>query len=265
MATQQKEKIMGIDMELMRRKLAALRGEGTKDANSIWFRPDEGDTDIRIVPMNDGDPLKEMFFHYNVGEHRGGILCPKRNYGERCPICDFASALWREGSDSNDEESKKLAKSLFVRTRFFSPVVVRGREEEGIKVYGYGKQAYELLLGYILDPEYGDVTDADEGTDITLTYTKPTKPGAYPQTNLKMRRNTSALLEDRDAIPPLLDSMPDFDGLFDRLTPEQVDAILDEQLASSASAEERSSETTKYGKGEETNEVDRAFEELRTG
>ena len=198
---------MGIDMELMRRKLAQLRGEfdANGNGNSVWFRPDDGDTDIRIIPTPDGDLLKEMFFHYNVGEHRGGILCPKRNFGEHCPICEFASALWREGSDNNDEESKKLAKSLFVRQRYFSPVVVREREEEGIKVYGYGKTAYELLLGYILDPEYGDITDIQEGTDITLTYTKPTKPGAYPQTSLKMRRNTSPLLEDKDAIPALLD------------------------------------------------------------
>jgi len=255
---------MGIDMELMRRKLATLRGEHDGNGNSVWFRPDEGDTDIRIVPTNDGDPLKEMFFHYNVGEHRGGILCPKRNFGEHCPVCEFASQLWREGSDNNDEESKKLAKSLFVRTRYFSPVVVRGREDEGIKVYGYGKMAYELLLGYILDPEYGDVTDIQEGTDITLTYTKPTKPGAYPQTNLKMRRNTSPLLEDSDAIPALLDGLPEFDGLFERHTPEQIDAILDEQLAGDSSAESRSSETTKYG-GNEKNDVERAFDELMTG
>ena len=255
---------MSIDMELMRKKLATLRGETKSDTSSVWFRPDEGDTDIRIIPTSDGDPLKEMSFHYNVGDHRGGILCPKRNFGEACPICEFASSLWREGSDNNDEESKKLAKSLFVRTRYFSPVVVRGREDEGIKVYGYGKTAYELLLGYILDPEYGDVTDLTEGTDITLTYTKPTKPGAYPQTSLKMRRNTSTLLEDTEAIPALLDGMPDFDALFERLTPEQVDAILDEQLAGDGSAESRSSETTKYSTKEAT-DVDRAFNELVAG
>ena len=255
---------MGINMELMRRKLATLRGENKGNGNSVFFRPDDGDTDIRIVPAPDGDPLREMFFHYNVGNHQGGIMCPKRNFGERCPICDFASSLWREAADNNDEESKKLAKSLFVRPRYFSPVVVRGREEEGIKVYGYGKTAYELLLGYILDPEYGDVTDINEGTDITLTYTKPTKPGAFPQTNLKMRRGTSPLLEDVDAISPLLDRMPDFDSLFERQTPEAIDAILDEQLASDGSAESRSSQTTKYG-GDKKDTVDRAFDELLAG
>jgi len=257
---------MGIDMELMRRKLASLRGEGDSNENSIWFKPDEGDTDIRIVPTADGDPLKEMFFHYNVGDHKGGIMCPKRNFGDECPICEFASKLWREGVDNNDDESKKLAKSLFVRTRYFSPVVVRGREEEGIKVYGYGKQAYELLLGYILDPEYGDITDSKEGTDITLTYTKANKPGAYPQTSLKMRRNTSTLLEDTEAIPALLDRMPDFDGLFERLSTQQVDAILDEQLSGDGSAESRSSTTAKYGPANgNKSSVDQAFDELMSG
>ena len=132
-------------------------------------------------------------------------------------------------------------------------------------MYGYGKKAYELLLGYILDPEYGDITDLQSGTDITLTYTKPNKPGAYPQTNLKMRRNTSTLLPDTEAIPALLDRMPDVDTLFERLSPEQVDAILDAQLSGNASAESRSSETAKYGPSNGTSEVDRAFNELMNG
>ena len=258
---------MGINMELMRRKLASLRGDNKGNGQvSVFFKPDEGDQTIRMITPKDGDPLKEIFFHYNVGNHRGGIMCPKRNFGEHCPICEFASSLWREGVDNNDDESKKLAKSLFVRTRFFSPVVVRGREEEGIKVYGYGKKAYELLLGYILDPEYGDITDVKEGTDIVLTYTKPNTPGAFPQTNLKMRRNTSPLLEDSDAIPPLLDRMPDFSGLFERYTPAQVDAILDEQLASGSSAESRSSETTRYAKKtDDKSNIDQVFDELMAG
>ena len=254
---------MSINMELMRKKLASLRGDNKDgDKNSIWFRPDEGDQDIRIIPTEDGDPLKEMFFHYNVGNHRGGIPCPKRNYSEHCPICEFASQLWRDGVNSNDDESKKLAKSLFVRTRYFSPVVVRGMESEGVKVYGYGKQAYELLLGYILDPEYGDITDIEEGTDICLTYTKPTKPGAFPQTNMKMRRNTTPLLEDKDAIPGLLSKMPDFENIFERLSPAQVEAILDEQLATDGNAENRSNEGTRY---KTKNSVDKAFDDLMTG
>ena len=116
-----------------------------------------------------------------------------------------------------------------------------------------------MLLGYILDPDYGDITDEESGTDIKLTYTKPTKPGAFPQTSLKMSRNTSPLHSNGDRIHAILDTMPDFSKLFDRLTPEQVDPILVEQLASDGSAEGRSRETVSYG----GNSIDRAYAELK--
>ena len=254
---------MAINMDLMRQKLAALRGDtrGSSSETSVWFKPEEGETNIRIVPARDGDPLKEMFFHYNVGEHKGGVLCPKKNFGESCAICDFASQLWRDGSENNDDETKNLAKSLFVRTRYFSPIVVRGQESEGVKVYGYGKKAYEMLLGYILDPDYGDISDENHGTDIKLTYTKPTKPGAFPQTTLKMSRNTSPLTDSRGETETLLGSMPDFDTLFKRYTSAEVEAILNEQLSSDGSAEGSSRETTRYG----SNPVDDAYNELLAG
>jgi hypothetical protein len=59
--------------------------------------------------------------------------------------------------------------------------------------------------------------------------------------------------------------MPDFDSLFERLSPEQVDAILDEQLSSDSSAEGRSRQTESYGKKNEASDVDKAFDELMAG
>ena len=251
---------MAIDMEKMRSKLSKLRGESNGNGGSVLWKPQEGNQDIRIVPTEDGDPLKEMWFHYNLGDNRG-FLCPKRNFGDRCPVCDFASNLWREGVENNDNESKKLAKSLFVRQRFFSPVVVRGEEDGGVRIWGYGKTAYELLLGYILDPDYGDITDTESGTDITLTYTKPSKPGAFPQTTLKPRRHTSPLLDDAERTSVILDNIPDVGDLFERTTPEQVESMLDGFLSDDDSAEEESRENF-HVPGTETSSVDAAFEEL---
>ena len=77
-----------------------------------------------------------------------------------------------------------------------------------------------------------------------------------------MRRSTSTLLEDQEAIPALLDHMPDFDGLFERLSPEEIDTILDEQLSGNLSAEQRSSETSRYNSADSQNPVDKAFDEL---
>ena len=252
---------MGINLDKMREKLSFLRGEGNSD--SVFWRPEDGDQDIRIVPTADGDPFKEMWFHYNL--ERGGFLCPKRNYGDDCPVCEYASFLWREGVDNNDEHSKKTAKSLFVRQRFFSPVMVRGEEDRGIRVWGYGKTAYENLLTLVLNPEYGDITDAETGTDLTMTYGKP--PGAsFPQTKLVPRRRSSPLCENLtpDKCAELLDTIPEFSGLFDRKTTADVQTTLDNFInAQVEDPETVSSEKEQYGKkGTDTNAVDSAFAEL---
>ena len=191
---------MAIDLEAMRAKLELSKNGGKKKSNSTKWRPQQGDQTIRILPTADGDPFKEYFFHYNVGKNPG-LLCPKKNHGGDCPICDFASKLWREGVDNNDEVAKKEAKQLFARNRYYSPVLVRGMEEEGVKVWAYGKTAYQTLLGYVLDPDYGDITDPEAGTDIVLNYDVPGTPGSFPKTTLKPRRRPSASPGPSDAGP----------------------------------------------------------------
>ena len=127
--------------------------------------------------------------------------------------------------------------------------LVRGKESEGVKVWSYGKQAYETLLGYVLDPDYGDITDSDTGTDIVLNYDVPGTPGSFPKTVLKPRRRPSVLCDDAVGdCQALLDSVPDIGGLFDRKTTEDIQSILDDFLSTDTSSENRSSETTKYSK-----------------
>ena len=140
---------MALDLNAMRAKLELSRNGGKKQQDSTKWRPEEGDQTIRILPTSDGDPFKEFHFHYNLGKNPG-ILCNKRTHGEDCPICDFASKLWRDGVDNNDDRAKREAKKMFARKRYYSPILVRGKESEGVKVWAYGKQAYETLLGLVL-------------------------------------------------------------------------------------------------------------------
>ncbi len=129
-----------------------------------------------------------------------------------------------------------------------------------------GKRAYETLIGYVLNPEYGDITDVDEGTDITLNYTLPKTPGAYPQTTLTPRRRTSPLCDDAVGdgarCNELLESIPDFENLYERKSPSQIQAMLDEYLSDDVDAEMNSNESQKYGS---TNSVDAAFARLTSG
>ena len=245
---------MAINLDKMRDKLNRLQNKG-ESRQSFW-RPPEGESTIRIVPTPDGDPFKDYWFHYNLGKNPG-FLSPKKNFGTDDPLDDFIKTLFRENSD----ESIKMAKSLMARQRFFSPVVVRGEEDQGVRLWGYGKMAYSELLNLVLNPDYGDITDVEAGTDLVITYGKP--PGAqFPQTSITPRRRPSPLFESEEKSAKALDSIPDFDTVFDKKTPEQVQSMLDEFLLESEDAESVSSETRKYSDNKESSSVEKAFSEL---
>ena len=79
---------MAIDFAKMKQKFQALQGNGSDRQNAFW-KPQDGDQTIRIVPTADGDPFKEFHFHYNVGKNPG-FLCNKKQHGKDCPVCNFA-------------------------------------------------------------------------------------------------------------------------------------------------------------------------------
>ena len=251
---------MAIDMKKMRERKIALENKGGK--NNRFWRPQDGEQTIRIVPTADGDPFKDYWFHYNVGNNPG-FLSPKRNFGEDCPLDSFVRNLWQEGT----EDSKRMAKKLSARQRFFAPVVVRGEEDQGVRIWGFGKQVYESLLNLVLNPEYGDITDAEQGTALVLTYGKPAG-ATFPVTQLTPRRRSSALCPEPEKCREMLETIPDFDEVFasSRKSFAEVQAMLDEFLLGDSSPEENSTETTKYnGNENKSSSVDQAFADLLGG
>ena len=48
---------MGIDLEKMKAKRDALENRG--NGKSAFWRPEDGEQTIRIVPTSDGDPFKD--------------------------------------------------------------------------------------------------------------------------------------------------------------------------------------------------------------
>jgi hypothetical protein len=252
---------MTIDMNKMRQRKAALENRGNGGNGSQFWRPQDGEQTIRIVPNNDGDPFKDFWFHYNVGDN-SGFLSPKKNFGEEDPLDDFVRKLFKEGT----EESIKMAKSLMARQRFFAPVIVRGEEHKGVRIWGFGKMVYEQLINLVLNPEYGDITEPDTGTDLVLHYGKP-QGASFPQTKLTPRRRPSPLCDDAvggpDRCAELLENIPDIDTMFERKTPDEVGTMLDAYLLDEEGTENVSSETVKYSATtDEPTSVDAAFNEL---
>lgn len=248
---------MAIDISKMRNKLDNLKGGG-KQTNAKFWSPQEGVQTIRILPTTDGDPFKTFFFHYGLAKE--SILCPKGNFGEPCPICDFVSKLYND----KDEESRELASKIVKKQRFYTPILVRGDEKEGPKVWGYSKSTYQFLIETVLNPEYGDITDLDTGVDIDLEYGK--KSGKkWPETKLVLKRRSSPMCKDMDAdsCKDILARIPDFDKLHKRRTAEEIKTLLEQFLngvGDTAIDDDDSEELSKFS---EASSVDDALKSLR--
>ena len=247
---------MAIDLNKMRNKLDKLEGKGR--AQSVFWKPQDGDQTIRILPLPDGDPFREIWFHYNLGENRG-FLSPKKNFGEDDPLDAFVRKLFNDAGD----DDIKMAKNLMARQRFFSPVIVRGEEDKGVRLWGYGKMAYKELVTLALNPDYDDITDPETGTDLVINYGKPAG-ASFPKTTITPRRRSSPLFTDDQGCAKAaaaLNEIPDFDEVFaeSRKTPAEVGQMLNEWLAGEGDSGQS---VEKYGGSAESNTVDQKLDEL---
>jgi len=247
---------MSLDLEKIKKRLEELNNSGSGKSGNVFLKLPEGETTIRILPVNDEDPFKDFFFHYNIGK-TPGFLCPQKNFQEKCHVCDFASELWKKG----DPDSIAMAKKYFVKQRFYSPVLVRGEEDQGVKIWGYSKTIYEDLLKLAMNPDYGDITDIKSGTDIILS--KKITGRQFPEITFQPRRKSSHLCGDmsEEQCKKILESIPDFSTLFDKKSTEDVKEILDEALLGGEDDANVKEDIEKYG-NKEISKVDQALNEL---
>ncbi|MGK3946350.1 hypothetical protein ABK046_49350, partial [Streptomyces caeruleatus] len=76
-----------------------------------------------------------------------------------------------------NKENYALAKKLEAKVRVFVPVIVRGEEDKGVRLWQFGKQVYEELIALAVDDEIGDYTDVSSGRDITVETIGPESTG----------------------------------------------------------------------------------------
>ena len=228
---------MAIDLNAIRKKLNQLSGQNNKK-NALW-RPEEGtETTVRLIayPDNDGQPFKEMMFYYNIGNNPG-LLSPYQ-FGKADPIQELITKLRDEGS----KESYELAKKLYPKMRCYAPVVVRGEEDKGVRLWAFGKQLYQTFLNFMLDEDYGDITDPMEGRDIRVVCTKT--PGRmWATTEVRPRGKDTPLSENQGQVKKWLDNIPDVNDLYTLKSYEELENIVNAWL--NGDDEEESKESSR--------------------
>ena len=225
---------MALDLNAIRGRLNKLQNTGNTKSN-LW-KPTPGKHQVRIVPylFNKENPFIELYFHYNINNKT--YLSPS-SFGRPDPIVEFADKLKRMG----DKEDWKAAKKMEPKLRTFVPVLVRGEEGEGIKFWGFGKTVYQEILGYIADPDYGDITDPTTGRDITIEYTSAEDAGtSYPVTTIRVKPSQTPITSDEAQVKQLLDGQTNITDIYSELSYDELKGILEGWLNPSAESAEES-------------------------
>ena len=215
---------MAIDLDAIRNKLNQLSGNNSK-RNTMW-RPQEGEeVTVRLLsfPDNDGQPFKERWFYYNIGNNPG-LLAPYQ-FGKNDPIQELITKLRDDGS----KESYELAKKLYPKMRCYAPVVVRGEEDQGVRIWAFGKTVYQSLLNIMLDEDYGDITDPSSGRDVKVICTKT--PGRmWASTEVRPRGKSSKLSDRTEQAKTWISSIPNLDEIYTLKSYEELEQIVNAWL-----------------------------------
>jgi len=218
---------MAINMDKIKQRLASL-DKSKKNGNKkppteqqerikkyIW-KPESGKQVVRMVPYQfcPDDPFIELKFYYDFLGDRQNHLSPA-SINKPDPIFELATRLQKTKDKDTWVRGKRLENELKLRT--YVPIIVRGKEEEGVKFWGFGKQVYEQLISIVNEPEYGDITDFLKGYDIQVTFkTKEEVQKDFPETTILIKPSPRPVIDPEH---------PKAKEILDLITKKQVNIL----------------------------------------
>lgn len=235
---------MAVDLDAIRKRLAQLNGSN-KGGKSVW-KPAEGEYMIRVVPWVDpatkkSIPLKEISYYNNIGrpDSRGNGPFPMptlHQYGKPDPIDELIREL-RQDAETN----KPLLKLLYPKLSVFIPIIVRKKEDEGVRLWvikQHQQELYQKFLGYFVDAavleDVDEFTDPDKGFDIKVTVSPSGRFWAGKpvlQQSIELARKPSRLSADPDLAAKWLSSIPNPEDIDPVVTYDDMKKRVDEWLA----------------------------------
>jgi len=251
-----------INMDVVKQRLASLQQNNKK--SSLLWKPTHEEQTIRVVPYkySPGIPFIELYFHYDIA---GKSYISPVSFGQPDPIMLVAQKLKSTG----DKENWKMGKNLEPKLRTFAPIIVRGKEHEGIKFWGFGKTIYEQLLSNMADESCGDITDPIKGRDIVV-WTVKEEGKSFETPKIRIKMTTSRISDDGNIVKKIASEQPDIKEVWELKTYEELEDALKRHLnPESESNDEQKSEqkdsgpqpsSTKEEKGlQPVDDIDEAF------
>lgn len=173
-----------LNMEVVRRRRAEIAKEAEdRESGAHFDKLKEGPNKRRILPpwKADGDWRKKAAYHYNIVDKRV-LVCPKKTFGQNCPICEYVASLYESNTPENREEAKKYK----AKDRFFANVLNLDMNDGKVYVMAFGPQLEESIIDEMVGGAAGsesggdsfgagDITHPKTGRNVLITKTVPEK------------------------------------------------------------------------------------------
>lgn len=138
------------------------------------FKPKKGVMLLDIIPFVAGEdnPYAEegmihwertFWVHKGIGANNESYLCPRKNFKQPCPVCEFRAKIQAEG----DGDSEELIQALAPKERQLFNVINRKEPDKGIQLWDFSFH----LFGKLLQARLRDA-DEEEGWDLFFTLDK---------------------------------------------------------------------------------------------
>jgi hypothetical protein len=232
---------MALNMDRVRNKLASFdktkKGgkkapteQQTKIKQFIW-KPEPGKQVIRIVPhqYSPDFPFIELKWHYDFNGDKVSYLSPA-SQNKPDPIVELANRLEKV------KETWVKGRKMQPKLRTYVPIIVRGKEEEGVKFWGFGVQVYEQLIATLDEPEYGDITDLVNGYDIQVDFkTAEEAKKDFPETKILIKPKPRPVIDPehpkaREILELITKKQPDIFDIYQPASYDELVAALETKL-----------------------------------
>ena len=218
---------MALNLDAIKARLESMNqssNDNREETRKKFWTPPVGKSTIRVVPSmyNQDDVATELQFHTKLSKFPVLTL---NNFHKQDPVEDFRALLREKGGKDNWSLNGKLSPS----SRYMVPVIVRGEEDKGVRIWSVGVQMYKTLLQMFADDEIGDYTDVANGRDLKVNKTAGT-PTTFPETSINVSMKTSPLSEDAAEVEKWLNEQPEPIKLFREPDYEYLKKLLETYL-----------------------------------
>ncbi len=175
---------------------------------------------------DESDYMLDVFVHKKIGPNEADILCPKENYGKRCPVCEESQKYFTNGKI---EEGKALKAKR--RVIFNVQPLVRNEDD---KLEAQSLQIFEVSHWLFAKALINEANACEDGEDVI--YFADTEEGKIVKFRVELEKykgndvpkyvSFSFVDREEEIADEVLDEALSFDEALILLSVEEIEKIM---------------------------------------